>query len=116
MSIKSKRKKDTLIVALDGELDHHHAVKVREELDKLLDDSSIKNLIFDLTGLKFMDSSGIGVFLGRYKIISKRGGLVSIANVSHHLNKVIEVSGLYNILKAYDSVKDALDEIQGGQQ
>lgn len=116
MGIKCKRKKDTLIAVLDGELDHHHAVKVREELDKLLQDTSIKNLIFDLARLNFMDSSGIGVFIGRYKTISKRGGATCIANVSQQLHKVIEVSGLYNIFKQYDSVKDALDDIQGGHQ
>jgi len=108
-----KRKGDILIVPLKGELDHHSADKVRDSLDKLLEDTSIRHLILDLSDLFFMDSSGIGVFIGRYKIISKRGGHVCITNVNSQLHKVMEISGLYKILKKFDTVQHAVDGIRG---
>jgi stage II sporulation protein AA (anti-sigma F factor antagonist) len=107
-----KRKGDILIVPLKGELDHHQADKVRDFLDRLLEDASIRHLILDLSDLFFMDSSGIGVFIGRYKTISKRGGQVCITNVNTQLHKVLELSGLYRILKKYDTVQHAVDGIR----
>lgn len=111
MTISCSKKKDTLIARLDGELDHHHSDQVREELDNKLEDESIKNLVFDLENLRFMDSSGIGVFIGRYKKISKRGGKTCVANISPHLQKIIQLSGLLRIIKPYDSVDKALNGI-----
>ena len=114
--MSSIRKRDILIVRLEGELDHHHAEEIRESLDKQLEDPSIRNLILDLGNLHFMDSSGIGVFIGRYKTISKRGGQVCITNVNPQLARILEVSGLYRILKVYDTVQDAIKGIRGKTQ
>jgi len=94
-----KRLKDTLTVVLEGELDHHTAEKVRNELDMLIDDISIKNLILDLKYLSFMDSSGVGVILGRYKAIMKRNGSIAVKNANPQIDKILEISGLYRIIK-----------------
>ena len=56
-----------------------------------------------------MDSSGIGVFMGRYKTIHKRGGQFSIANINSQLARILEMSGLYRILKVYDTVEQAIE-------
>jgi stage II sporulation protein AA (anti-sigma F factor antagonist) len=113
LGIKHERKRDTLIAHLEGELDHHHAEEIREELDGLLNDPSIKNLVFNLEHLHFMDSSGIGVFIGRYKRITKRGGIVCIVRVNPQIHKILEMSGLYKILKVYIDVKAALNALRG---
>jgi stage II sporulation protein AA (anti-sigma F factor antagonist) len=111
--LKSYEKKgDILIVELEGELDHHFAGKARESLDRLLDDTSIRHLILHLKRLNFMDSSGIGVFIGRYKIIKNRGGEVCVTNMKPHVNKILELSGLYKILNPYDTVSQAVDGIR----
>ncbi|HCS74212.1 MAG TPA: anti-sigma F factor antagonist [Clostridiales bacterium] len=109
----NKRKGDILIVGLSGELDHHHSAEVRDALDRLLDDPSIRHMILNLRHLHFMDSSGIGVFMGRYKTIHKRGGQFSIANINSQLARILEMSGLYRILKVYDTVEQAIDGIRG---
>jgi len=111
--MNNRRKKDILIVKLEGELDHHHADDIRNALDKQLEDLSIRNLILDLSNLYFMDSSGIGVFIGRYKTIRERGGQVCITNINAQLDRMLEVSGLYRILKVYDTVQDAIKGIRG---
>jgi stage II sporulation protein AA (anti-sigma F factor antagonist) len=113
LQMDCKRKGDILIVSMNGELDHHHAEKIRDSLDKQLEDNSIRYLILDLKNLHFMDSSGIGVFIGRYKTITKRGGRVCITNINPQLDRILEVSGLRRILKEYDTVKHAVDSIRG---
>jgi len=96
--LKYKREADTLTVILSGELDHHTSEYVREELDRLIEDVSIKHLILDLKGLQFMDSSGIGVVLGRYRTMAKREGSVGVKNTTPRIDKIFEVSGLYKII------------------
>ncbi|MBE3101946.1 MAG: anti-sigma F factor antagonist [Firmicutes bacterium] len=115
MLISNEKKRDILIVRLEGELDHHHAEEIRDTLDDMLEDVSIKHLVLDLSDLHFMDSSGIGVFIGRYKYINKRGGQVCITNVNAQLAKILDVSGLYRILKVYDTVQKAIDGIRGNR-
>jgi len=113
LQVSSRKTKHTLVVKVEGELDHHTADTVRERLDSILEDPSIKYIVFDLSQLKFMDSSGIGVFIGRYKVVSQRGGTVSVAHVTPQINKVLEVSGLYRIIKKYNSLEEALADIGG---
>lgn len=71
--LQSIRDGDRLIVRIDGELDHFCAQSVRRDLDALLLDRSIRTLILDFSSLTFMDSSGIGVVLGRYRLLRDRG-------------------------------------------
>ena len=74
MPMNIKTHHNTLIVKIQGELDHHTAEGIRDELDNKLENQRIKNIIFDFSGLHFMDSSGIGVLMGRYKKIAQRNG------------------------------------------
>lgn len=99
MRLLYQRDRNTLTIQIEGELDHHTSNQVKKELDKVIDDISIQNLVFDFKELYFMDSSGIGVILGRYKIINKRQGSIYIKNANPHINKILDVSGLYNIVK-----------------
>ena len=113
MQIAGKKVKDTLVVSLEGELDHHTSSEVRAYIDNLLEDPTIRNLIIDMKKLKFMDSSGLGVLLGRYKIISRRGGELGVTGINTQIDRIFVVSGLYKIIKAYDGLKQALNDIGG---
>ncbi len=99
MQMTSKRKGRDLTVSLSGELDHHEAASVRAQMDKLLEDPSVINLTLDLAGLTFMDSSGIGVLLGRYKAISARGGQMSLTHVKPRVERILRMAGIYSILR-----------------
>lgn len=94
-----QRHKDTLTVCLSGELDHHCAEQIRRQLDELIADECVKNLVFDMKGLTFMDSSGIGVLIGRYRTISRRSGKVSVKNMNTHMDRIFKLSGLYRIIQ-----------------
>ncbi|CEI73974.1 MULTISPECIES: anti-sigma F factor antagonist [Romboutsia] len=80
------------------ELDHHITNEVRDEIDNILLSKPIKNIIFDFRNIKFMDSSGIGVIIGRYKKISAEGGKVSIINANERVEKVFNLSGMNKII------------------
>ncbi|WIF94329.1 anti-sigma F factor antagonist [Caminicella sporogenes] len=97
-----------LLVHFDGELDHHSAEEVREDIDSKIDANNIKNLIFDMSNMKFMDSSGIGVVIGRYKKISKLGGKVVVTCLNPHVDKIFQMSGIYKIIDKYETNEEAL--------
>ncbi len=96
--LKYERDADSVTVKLKGELDHRSAERVRMELDELISDRKVKRLILDVSGLEFMDSSGIGVILGRYRMMQKRGGRVCVKNGNPQVNRILEVAGLYRVV------------------
>ncbi len=102
---------NTLIVKFDGELDHHVAENIRTELDDTINRRGIRNLIFDLNDMRFMDSSGIGVIIGRYKHITKLGGKVSVIHVTEQIDKIFNLAGMYRIIDKYSNKKEALNHI-----
>lgn len=102
--------KETLLVEPDTELDHHTAQKIRREIDSRIDRGA-RNLLFDFSGLSFMDSSGIGMIMGRYKRICKRGGKVIIAAPRPQVKRIIEMAGLMQIVQVEPSVKKAIKRL-----
>lgn len=101
-----------LVIRLNGELDHHNAIGIREKADKLIERNHIKHIIFDFSGAHFMDSAGIGVIMGRYKKIIFIGGKIGVASVSATVDRVFKLSGLYKIIDKYDTVEAALNTLR----
>lgn len=91
--------KDTVTVQLEGELDHCSADRVRASLDALIAEPSIKRLVIDMRKLSFMDSSGIGVIIGRYRTLAKRNGSVAIRGANPTVDRIFKMSGLYQIIE-----------------
>ncbi|MBV4418300.1 anti-sigma F factor antagonist [Clostridium tyrobutyricum] len=111
MNLEFEVKNDKLIVHMTGELDHHSAEEVRNKIDDRLERDNIKKLIMDFSHVSFMDSSGIGVVIGRYKKLGLKNGTVCIAKVIDSVNRVFQLSGMFKIIKVYDSVEQAIDNI-----
>ena len=105
--LQSIRDGDRLIVRLRGELDHFCAQSVRRELDSLLRDESIRCLILDFSTLTFMDSSGIGVILGRYRLMRDRGGTVAVIHMNQHIARIFHMSGMDRVIKQLDNQQEA---------
>ncbi len=99
MHIRVTQQSDSTTAYLFGELDHHSADQVKEDLDNLIRRFNDMDLILDLKNLSFMDSSGLGVILGRYKKLKARGGRMYIKNANPQIEKVFTVSGIYQIIK-----------------
>ena len=81
-------------VAISGELDHHTAEKIRTRMDKLIVEKKLKCVVLDLRGLTFMDSSGIGLIMGRYRLLRSLGGELTLTGVSPRLESVIRLAGM----------------------
>ena len=98
MHIKSKVCNNTLYVVLCGELDEHSAAYTKLALDKLFLGNGFIQIIIDLSELQFMDSTGIGVLIGRYKIMKDKKIPIFICNPSKHAEKIFKMSGLYELM------------------
>ena len=109
MKVKFSNKGTTLIASIIGELDHHSADYVKQKIDNELIKSSTKNLIFDFSNLTFIDSSGIGVIMGRYKYITKLNGKALIVNICNQTSRMLEISGIFNIIPVYDNIETAIN-------
>jgi len=98
MQIKSKIYNFTLYVTISGELDEHTALFTRNKLDEMFAKVDFKQIIIDLSELDFMDSTGIGVLIGRYKKMKDKGISIFICNPSMHAEKIFKMTGLYDIM------------------
>ena len=99
MAMKAEKHGEELRVRLTGEFDHHCAGQIREKIDALLFDPAIRVLTFDLKGVSFMDSSGIGVILARAAQMKRRRGRTRIAGASGQIERVLRLSGVYTLVE-----------------
>jgi len=102
----SERNKN-LIVKIVGDIDQHNAEDIRVKVDKAFERSKCRDMIFDFSEVEFMDSSGIGLLIGRYKNVCGRGGAVAIANMNRDLGRIYNISGLKKIIGSYDTLDQA---------
>ncbi|WP_223066583.1 anti-sigma F factor antagonist [Paenibacillus caui] len=112
VNVEMEQHRDTLIVRLSGELDHHAADGVRMRLDEEIARGRCRHLVLSLESLQFMDSSGIGVILGRYKLIKHKGGQMVVCHVNAPVYRLFEMSGLFKIMPIYENEHDALAELE----
>lgn len=94
MSARIEENEEALTVSLEGELDHHAAKGIRETIDEAIGRLHPRLLILDFRSVTFMDSSGIGLVMGRYRTMQLFGGKIVIRNASLHIRKVMRLAGL----------------------
>lgn len=88
------------VADLSGELDECAAAELRRKLDEGLAVPGVqKNILFDMGGVSFMDSTGIGVLLGRYKLLKQRGKNMFICNVNTQMDRILRTTGIYTIMR-----------------
>ena len=88
----------SMVFRLIGELDEHCAEFVRKRLDASIAENSFDAVILDLARLSFMDSTGVGVIIGRYKLVRKQNKPMYVRNPSATVDKIFTMSGLYEII------------------
>lgn len=99
MSLEINAVGELLTVYLDGEIDHHSARSIREKIDEAIEFNMPSLLIMDFGRVSFMDSSGIGLVMGRYKILEKKGAKLSITNLPPNIYKVMKLAGIERLAK-----------------
>lgn len=88
-----------LMVKLPVEVDHHRAAFISESADKFIVREEVCNVVFDFEDTRFMDSSGIGIIMGRYKKISCFGGRVYAIHADTQIQRILKISGLNRIVE-----------------
>lgn len=83
-----------ITIWLSGELDHHAARSLRDQVDSTVNRSVAKHLRLDFSGVTFMDSSGIGLIMGRYRLMTARSGRLTVVGASDRLLRVMKLAGL----------------------
>ena len=97
-----------LIVKVSGELDHHFADEIRIRIDSELIKPPVRDILFDFNGLSFMDSSGIGMLMGRYKKVKALGGKAWIICNNPNATRILEMSGVFQFIEKCESIHDAV--------
>jgi len=113
LNLGKKIERLTLLLRLDGELDMHTASMVRQAIDIEIEKRGIRTVILNLQDVQFVDSSGLGVIIGRYKKLLPLGGNLKITNVPPHIYKIMVLSGLPKIIKFYEDEAHAYEEGRG---
>jgi len=112
LNIKFTNRGSTLIASFSGELDHHFAEYARNKIEGELLKATTRDVIFDFSGLSFMDSSGIGVIVGRYANIKKLGGKAAIICKDNKIRRILEISGILKLMPIFENLNSALDALR----
>lgn len=105
--VRCEMKNNRLYITIEGDIDHHSAKYIRDEIDRAIFLFRPMNAVLDLSSVSFMDSSGLGLILGRYTRMKEIGGILKIANPSREIQKILYLAGLEKyipILKNQDSL------------
>ena len=108
MYLNFEKQGETLVASLSGELDHNSAEEVRVKIDNKIDIDNIKKVVLNFSGVTFMDSSGIGAVVGRYKKLCNKGGNLCIAEANKNVDRIFELAGLYKVINKYNTVDEAV--------
>ncbi|HLU23787.1 anti-sigma F factor antagonist [Lederbergia graminis] len=111
LTIDLEVKQDVLCVRLEGELDHHASEQLRKEVTDAIEKFDIHHIVLNLEKLSFMDSSGLGVILGRYKQIKLREGEMVVCAITPPVKRLFEMSGLFKIIRLETSEQFALERL-----
>ena len=99
MSLKLQIAPESITAYLSGEIDHHSAAYLREKIDDAIEKNSPSELIMDFSAVTFMDSSGIGLVMGRYKLVNEIGGSIILTGLDKGTSKVMKIAGLEKLVK-----------------
>ncbi|MDD2418666.1 MAG: STAS domain-containing protein [Oscillospiraceae bacterium] len=94
MSVRIESSNEGMTAFLMGEIDHHTARQIREAIDTAVEKSKPKNLYLDFSEVSFMDSSGIGLIMGRFKLMQHYSGKLTVTGASERITKIISLAGL----------------------
>ena len=88
-----------LIIHLPKELDHHNCRNLKYETDLLMEENYINKIVFDFSNTEFMDSSGVGLLMGRYRAMGMRKESIRATGVSRHIDRLLHLSGLHRYIE-----------------
>lgn len=115
MEFSCKSNGNILIVQICGDIDHHFCEKLRTSVDQQIEKNRSKHLLFLLSGVSFMDSSGIGVLIGRYKRIKQLGGRIAVVGAGARIQEIFQLSALQQLFPMFQQEEEAFAYLKGGE-
>jgi stage II sporulation protein AA (anti-sigma F factor antagonist) len=108
VDLELKLIRNTLIIRLKGEFDMLKAEKIRRQIDERLQDDQVRNLVFNLEKVSFVDSSGLGVIIGRYKKIKEKNGSMYIVGAQPVVEKILVLSGINKLVPLFKNEQEIM--------
>ncbi len=112
LTTRSQARDGSTVLAVNGELDYVSASRLTDAVHVLVDEHRVE-IVADLSGLRFCDSSGISALVKAWKLLTDNGGRLILASVPPRIDRVLEMSGLTTILSRYPSVTEACRALNG---
>ena len=106
MIVEFKKEDKVLIFKLTEDVDQHTSEKIRRKMDNEIKRYIPRKVIFDFSNISFMDSAGIGMVLGRYKLAKMLDGELEIINVNKSMKKIFDMSGVSRIINIFEEEKN----------
>ncbi len=106
MIVEFKKEDKLLIFKLTEDVDQHTSEKIRRKMDNEIKRYIPRKVIFDFSNISFMDSAGIGMVLGRYKLAKMLDGELEIINVNKSMKKIFDMSGVSRIINIFEEEKN----------
>lgn len=116
VKITSDKENRKIIAKISGDIDHHTSKYIRNEIDCAIREGNPQTLILDFSGVSFMDSSGIGLVMGRYKIMSELSGEIIIANTPTYIRKVMQLAGINKLCRIVEMSDLTQKDGDGGEK
>lgn len=113
MNLTWKTKDNILIVHMDGDIDHHSCEALRTEIDAALERMRCKHILFCFDHVAFMDSSGIGVLIGRYKLVQRFGGRIAVCCAGERIREIFRLSALDQLFPSFAREDEAVFYLKG---
>ena len=110
MEVKYLNKEKQLLLKLTEEIDECSVQKIRRKADYEIERYMPKKVIFDFNSVSFMDSAGIGLIIGRYRLVNMLGGSIEITNVTDSIKKILEMSGILKIIPIIEPIEEKLGQ------
>ncbi len=95
-----------LTLKITEEIDEHTTEKIRRKVDNEITRFLPRKVILDFSDVNFMDSAGIGMLIGRYKMVRMLGGELEVININRQIKKLFEMSGILKIIKVTDNLRE----------
>nr|WP_317356998.1 anti-sigma F factor antagonist [uncultured Tyzzerella sp.] len=111
MKIDCKKINRTLLVKLYGEIDHHFTEDIRDKIDREFNKQNCQNIILDFEDVEFMDSSGIGMIIGRYKLTQEKNGKIYAFGLKDNAKRIFDMSGLNKLIACFENKQQAISYI-----
>ncbi|MBO7342217.1 MAG: STAS domain-containing protein [Clostridia bacterium] len=103
--VEFQMRETPLTARLIGEIDHHAAARIREEIDKEICHRRPTRMVLDLSGIEFMDSAGLGLLMGRYRLMRELGGVMVLSAPNPRVMKILRLSGMERFFEIEDVPK-----------